>query len=285
MAIRVVTTTKALIDIERTEAILLHRIVQGINIVAENAMIRALQDVPVRKVFGVRRTRSVWGGAIGGDGVNKNGNPLRSRQDTRVLSIEEALSEESTRRRVGLPSAFPTDTAGRRVRGATPSVQTAQITPTYRARSRGNEWNDSRREIAFVQGEKHIVGQELIDAERPKIGHKNVPLPEVEADLSRRGRYELKRADTSAASAGGTSTLGGALRKSIRLERAEPGRVMTARISAGGGDVTYAKYVEFGTRRSRAQPFLRPAKAQAKLEYPSILKRALLGEELLGKGG
>lgn len=275
--------TTAIINVAATEEILLDRSVVGINHVLYNAQERALRDVPVRKVFGIRRTRSVFGGAIGGDARG-------SRQDTRVLSIEEALGEESTRRRIGLPSAFPTDSAGRRLRGASPTVQTAQITPTYRARSRGNEWDEARREIAFVQGQKHIVDrieqtrEAFVGTSKVKTQIKTgivtfVPRPDIEKDLSARGRYELARADTSQASIGGTSTLGGALRKSIKATRASPGRVMTARLSAGGGEVTYAKYVEFGTRRSRAQPFLRPALAQAKSEFPSVLKRALMGEE------
>jgi HK97 gp10 family phage protein len=47
----------------------------------------------------------------------------------------------------------------------------------------------------------------------------------------------------------------GALRASIRAERTPGGYA----VRAGGGAVDYAAYVEFGTRRMAAQPYLRPA--------------------------
>ena len=37
-------------------------------------------------------------------------------------------------------------------------------------------------------------------------------------------------------------------------------------------EVTYAKHVEYGTWKMRAQPFLTPAAWQAAKEYPQILK-------------
>jgi HK97 gp10 family phage protein len=57
----------------------------------------------------------------------------------------------------------------------------------------------------------------------------------------------------------------GSLRRSIRYERDPDGSIV---IAAGGGgvvnprtrrEVDYAAYVEFGTSRSPAQPFLQPA--------------------------
>jgi HK97 gp10 family phage protein len=47
----------------------------------------------------------------------------------------------------------------------------------------------------------------------------------------------------------------GALRASIRVERSGVGHA----VRAGGGAVDYAAYVEFGTRRMAARPYLRPA--------------------------
>ena len=49
----------------------------------------------------------------------------------------------------------------------------------------------------------------------------------------------------------------GALRGSIRLEPSEPAPVMA--VKAGGGTVDYAGFIEYGTSRSAAQPFLTPA--------------------------
>lgn len=42
-----------------------------------------------------------------------------------------------------------------------------------------------------------------------------------------------------------------------------------------GTDVEYAPYVELGTRRTAAQPFLRPAAAEHGQTYRSILRRNL----------
>lgn len=46
---------------------------------------------------------------------------------------------------------------------------------------------------------------------------------------------------------------------------------------AVGADVEYAAYVELGTRRQKAQPYLRPAANDHKDEYREILKKNLKG--------
>ena len=53
----------------------------------------------------------------------------------------------------------------------------------------------------------------------------------------------------------------GRLRSSVAYEVARDGRDIVGRV---GTDVNYAPYIEFGTRRMRAQPFLRPALSAAK---------------------
>lgn len=53
----------------------------------------------------------------------------------------------------------------------------------------------------------------------------------------------------------------GRLRSSIAEELRTDGRDLSEIV---GTDVEYAPYVELGTRRMRAQPFLRPAAEQAK---------------------
>lgn len=42
-----------------------------------------------------------------------------------------------------------------------------------------------------------------------------------------------------------------------------------------GSNVSYAPFVEYGTRRQRAQPFLTPAATQHSAEYGRILKEYL----------
>jgi HK97 gp10 family phage protein len=69
----------------------------------------------------------------------------------------------------------------------------------------------------------------------------------------------------------------GSLRRSIRYERDPEGGVI---IAAGGGgvinprtrrEVDYAAYVEFGTGRSPAQPFLQPALEKNLLNLEAVL--------------
>jgi HK97 gp10 family phage protein len=52
----------------------------------------------------------------------------------------------------------------------------------------------------------------------------------------------------------------GRLRSSITWEMGQEGTVIVGRV---GTNVHYAPYLEFGTRRMRARPFLRPALAAA----------------------
>lgn len=54
-----------------------------------------------------------------------------------------------------------------------------------------------------------------------------------------------------------------ALNDSIRSETRRQGNTIVIDVTAGGGDVTYALYVEYGTSRMRAQPYLRPAMLQS----------------------
>jgi HK97 gp10 family phage protein len=70
----------------------------------------------------------------------------------------------------------------------------------------------------------------------------------------------------------------GNLRRSIHTEpaRAADGKAATARV---GTNVEYAPYVEFGTRRMSARPYLRPALDEGKAEAQRVMavafKRAI----------
>jgi HK97 gp10 family phage protein len=66
-----------------------------------------------------------------------------------------------------------------------------------------------------------------------------------------------------------------ALHDSIRSETSRAGATVTTTVSAGGGDVDYALFVERGTSRMGAQPYLRPAFLQSKasdLEASAIIQ-------------
>lgn len=55
-----------------------------------------------------------------------------------------------------------------------------------------------------------------------------------------------------------------ALNDSIATETKRTGAKVTTRVTAGGGDVDYALYVERGTSIMAAQPYLRPALLQSR---------------------
>lgn len=65
----------------------------------------------------------------------------------------------------------------------------------------------------------------------------------------------------------------GALRDSIDYEIVDDRNVA---IRAGSDEAYYAAYVEFGTSRNVAQPFLRPAKENHKDEMKQIMDAALI---------
>ncbi len=58
----------------------------------------------------------------------------------------------------------------------------------------------------------------------------------------------------------------GALKKSIRVVRLHGDPKMNVRIYAGNREVFYARFVEYGTVKMPARPFLRPALNVAKKE-------------------
>jgi HK97 gp10 family phage protein len=71
----------------------------------------------------------------------------------------------------------------------------------------------------------------------------------------------------------------GRLRSSIMVQRLDKGLISI------GTNVTYAPYLEYGTRRQRAQPFLTPAFNQEKPRYIEAIKELTKSnalERLLG---
>lgn len=82
--------------------------------------------------------------------------------------------------------------------------------------------------------------------------------------LTARGRYELKVGRAAFRGPGGV-TLGGRLRGEIHMVAAEGGGPRwTARVVS---PTPYAKYVEFGTRHNRAQPYMRPTLEQVRESF------------------
>lgn len=85
------------------------------------------------------------------------------------------------------------------------------------------------------------------------------------APLTTRGRYELRSGRSVFRSSGGKTTLGGRLKGEIHAIPAEgEGPRWVARVVS---PTPYAKYVEFGTRHNRAQPYLRPTLEQVRESF------------------
>ena len=69
-----------------------------------------------------------------------------------------------------------------------------------------------------------------------------------------------------------TAREAGALRDSIRVVKLFGSTKLNVRIYAGSHKVYYARFVEMGTSKMRARPFMRPALSAAKVEAKNILE-------------
>jgi HK97 gp10 family phage protein len=75
---------------------------------------------------------------------------------------------------------------------------------------------------------------------------------------------------------GGREVQPGRLKASVRVE---PGAsAHEALVKAGGGEVDYAPFVERGTRKAAAQPFMTPAAEGEEPQFVERLKEAVLGK-------
>ncbi len=64
----------------------------------------------------------------------------------------------------------------------------------------------------------------------------------------------------------------GALKRSIRVVRLRDSKARNIRIYAGNREVYYARWVEYGTVKMKARPFLRPALNVSKSKIQNILR-------------
>jgi HK97 gp10 family phage protein len=247
--------------------------VVAVNATALNTADRAREKAPVRKVFS------------GG------------RQTVRFKSATEVNADRELVGRLGLgPQIIATAQAVGR-------VQRAGLNPKRSRRIGGEEFGFAR--TVEGQGRTHTVHgvthQDRLRNLRNKansfratqdvrlldpLNYAQLQSEEAEQRLTSRGRYELAskravsarvRVDQDTGRPIIIARLGGALRDSIRVERASAAQypVIKASVVAGGGDVDYAKDQELGTRHNPAHPFMRPALAQARDELPDQLLRSL----------
>ena len=253
--------------------------VTAVNATAFNTMEIAKAKAPVRKVF------------RGG------------RQTVRFKTTGEIESDKNLRARLGLapeilatPAKIAAVVASWRKpkKGTTIGGKQFGLATVVTSRNRANAFFPGgvlRAEDAEHKGmRRKFVAEDLRLLNRKN--EQRLMEPMAEHELTARGRYELKtgraiseknevRVDLFTGKLRIVQTerprLGGSLRSSIRVEKADPGMypIIKASVVAGGGKVTYARYQELGTRHNPAHPFLRPALAHAKDELPAQVRRAL----------
>lgn len=305
-----------MIDFDALRAAITRAAVLAVNDELEKGVDRAKHDAPVRKVFrGGRQTvRFKTADEIGRDKTIRANlglgperlatpeaiervraaglNPIRSITSRSSRAPRGLVGEEGFARTIEFPSrARSVDRTGR-----TP----AQRGITRNARDRQNayrppfaaEGGPNPRVVNASQGGRVYTPHGLADEN-------------VERQLSGRGRYELKSGrafhqrqktvtvrkaailnarsgevqgyDTESFTVGvGPTTLGGALRDSIRMIPASAGQYPNIEgwVVAGGGEVDYAKYQELGTRHNPAHPFLRPRLPEWRQSLPDALRRS-----------
>lgn len=108
------------------------------------------------------------------------------------------------------------------------------------------------------------------------------PVSFAENELTRRGEYEVRTGRANIRTKSGRDQVGGALKHSIRkinatlATRNGRGKII-GYVVAGNKKVKYARYQEFGTRRHRAHPFLRPALYENRQTFIGEVRRGLQG--------
>lgn len=138
------------------------------------------------------------------------------------------------------------------------------------SRSRGN------RQLGFIRQGRFVSTSGAF----PRRGGGFEPGARLSGLLTARGRSEVRSGAAIHRTAEGRIQIGGALKASIESEGAvQSAKGATARVTAAIG---YAKFVEFPTVRTAAQPFLRPAlhNARARLveEIAREVRQALRGQ-------
>jgi HK97 gp10 family phage protein len=130
-------------------------------------------------------------------------------------------------------------------------------------RGSNNNLSASRtnRTLGVLRGRQFTPRDDARRIVSRRTGASGFDSPNLNPKLTSRGRYEVRsgRAIHLAPTAGGGKSvqIGGALKASIESEGAiQTGQGATITVTAGIG---YAKFVEFPTIRTHAQPFLLPA--------------------------
>jgi HK97 gp10 family phage protein len=175
-----------------------------------------------------------------------------------VQSIEEAAAEAATRSRLGLaPGRVRTQRSpAARVHAFGPRRLLVSPAPSGFDVSAGRHRSSTGRFISASQARRQAAGGRL----------------RFDTPTTTRGRYEI-RTGRANIRIGGKTFVGGRLRSEITYTPASvDGGLITGHVVS---PTPYAKYVEFGTRHSRAQPYLRPAFASQRAAFRGRLERVV----------
>lgn len=120
---------------------------------------------------------------------------------------------------------------------------------------RVSNWNPQKYdgELFSASMERLVLAAEIV-AERAR---RKAPVGTIIRQAAS-GKYWMERAP-------------GSLKRSIRVVRKTNDKSRNVRIYAGHKKVFYARMVEYGTSKTRAQPFLRPALNSSKGQIKSVL--------------
>lgn len=115
----------------------------------------------------------------------------------------------------------------------------------------------TNRALGTLRGNRFTPRTDATRVVSRRTGAVGYNSPSLNPLLTSRGKYEVRSGRAIHITAGGKVQIGGALKASIDSEGAvETGNGLEDRVTAG---IRYAKYVEFPTIRTHAQPFLLPA--------------------------
>ena len=234
------------------------QIASGITQAVERAMNQTLQEmyevahakVPVRKVF------------KGGRRKLRFATPEEAAEATKTLNRMQAnlpLAERVQPNFIPAPPGFkgkPSSKEGKQFYRVVDD--TSPLTRTYRTRSGESRTrlNAARRTGRDRANDKYDDTREYANPFSSEPGYLTEGNDER---LNTRGRFDTRTRRGQSA-----DKIGGSLKKSIHVD---PVRITTAgnrirlvgKLVAGGERAPYARFVELGTAKAPAQPFLRPA--------------------------
>jgi HK97 gp10 family phage protein len=224
----------------------------------------AKRHAPVRKIFDTQKLGHFTGTA--------------SRRTITPLSASDIKAEASVRKRLGLGPTTPGRVSNRPV--STTLMNMVSLKEQFPRRFKQVERPDGRT-VTVPRSNATRKSRELLNMSKLNlrlIERQNRLSDLGESLLTSRGRYEVrnaaKRGSLVGTSHGGASRqrVGGRLRREIHADPHASWNGLRYS-SAIVSPTPYAKYVEFGTHRTPAQPFMRPAANYVRANFSKNLRQ------------